>query len=181
MRAELARNWKFLAFTGAAGALLGFYLLANPVFATGVAYDGLAAVLAGYGLLGVVGLFAAEKGYKVKSLLFGLLNLYIAYSLVAAPGVGLDAVTLTLIASVGGDGLYGLLFAAFNSELPGAVRFSYGLGGLASAAAAAYLLAGMPVTDLLLPGTALAASLISTGLGKVSLGLVGKREADALQ
>ena len=176
---DLAKNWGWIVGSGVLTMALGALALTVPVAATGVAYDGTVLTIGSAGLIGLINVFFAEKGHKLKSGLGGLGYLALAYYMGTHPAAGLDIITLTIATVIAAEGFYEIALAARNKNIQG--RGWHFASGVVSSIAGFALSASIPAASLVTPGAALGMRLTSNGASKVAIGLTGKEIADKRQ
>ena len=175
---EVGKEATQMMWWGAALLLVGIAAVAFPFYSTFVAtlFVGWTFVISG-----VVMLFGAftirGAGPFFGALLLALLSIAAGVFLLARPGSGELAVTLTL-------GALFMVQGAFEVALAFALRPQRGWGWmLASAAASVVLavaiLAGWPGSSLYALGVVLGVNFISSGLACLMIGAAAKQEARA--
>jgi uncharacterized membrane protein HdeD (DUF308 family) len=150
-----------------------------PILATEVAYAGIWVSMGILGILGILGVFLGDQaGFRTKSGLLGIFQLALAVRMYKKPFESLNALTLVIGCSTMMEGLHEVAFAFQNRKSPR--RAFHFFSGLGSIAVAAYALANMPISSLVVPGITLGISLITLGIAKVSIGMYGQEEASRL-
>ena len=155
--------------------ILGALALLLPVFATGVAYNGIVFTIGLSGLVGVAGAFTRENGHRAMSALSGLFYVALAYYMFTHAALGLDIVTLAIAAVIGAEGLYETIFAVKNKEMKR--RVWHLASGIGSTLVGLWHSTSIPASSLVTPGIALGARLTGNGATKVAVGLTGKELA----
>ena len=176
VRNQLSENWGWIVTSGVLTMALGTAALLLPIFATGVAYDGLWVTMGATGVVGLINAVVRENGHRAKSAVSGILYLGLAYYLATHPQQGLDIVTLTIATVIASEGLYEAALAFRNKDLQG--RGWHAVSGIASVIAGLALSVNLPAAGLVTPGYALGARLTGNGATKVAVGLAGKEIAD---
>lgn len=171
---DMAKNWGWLLASGVIDVALGVWAYATPVSSTLATELTYASALSFLGVLNVAGLFFSD--YKVRSLLLGITQLSLSYLLFNYPLSGAISITSFLAYSVMADGLYRILLAVQNEDLP--QRGWTGLGGAVSLGWGLYVLNYLPLTSLTTLGSALGVFLVSTGATRISAGFAGRELAN---
>lgn len=170
--AEAAENWGLILTSGIVGVAAGFFALYNPFEATDVAFLSSMASLAVAGVINTGGFLFAERGYKLLTLIMGLSQAALTAFMYVDPFDSELGLSIGVTMSIFADGIYRVVLAAQNPDLPG--RWVTMLAGLVSAATSIYVTKYMPLTFIAAPGIALGTSLVATGIARVSVGLAGR-------
>lgn len=176
---EAAEHWGLILLSGAAGIAAGSLALYNPFEATDVAYLSTMTSLAVASLIHTGGFLFAERGYKLLTLVMGLSQAALFAFMYVDPFDSELGLSLGVTMSVFVDGLYRVVLAAQNPDLP--ARWVVLLGGLASAATSIYVTKFMPLTFIAAPGIAMGVSLVATGVARITVGLAGRDVANDLK
>lgn len=174
----IAKNWGWILSAGVVNVIGGCAALLLPLRASGVAVMGVAYTLLGTGLAGIgSGLFgpAEQPGFKTKSLLYGVVNVYLYYRMAYNPFDSLNALTMWIGATTITDGFHEVAFAFQNKDAP--ERFWTWVSGVSSVVMGAYAIAAMPISSLVVPGFVMGVHFISSGLSKIVIGMAGQEEA----
>lgn len=155
----------------------GSMALFMPIFASGVAYTGVSIALGVLGFAGVLGTFFAEKGFRAKSLLIGITNLFLFKQMASNPVESLQLLTAVISGSCIADGVHETVFAIQNEDTP--CRGWNFFSGLASVAVGVYAAVKMPISSLVVPGIALGVNLITLGAAKIAIALTGQDDANS--
>lgn len=174
----ISKNWGFILTTGCANVISGCAAVAAPIYATAIAQITQIAALFVIGFTNILGVFYVEKGYKAQSLLVGLGQLAIGTFLGNNPIESRYMATL-LLSSLGfTDGLYRLILAVQNSNLP--ERGWTIFGGLASMVVSCIVAANLEIASLFTIGAVLGGFLISAGWTRIFVALGGREDANAI-
>lgn len=79
MEKTIAQNWGFIFNKSLFSLVGGTLALLVPTYASEVAYNVVIFTTAALAYFNVLGLFVAEEGFKIPSLLVGILNGFLAY------------------------------------------------------------------------------------------------------
>lgn len=173
MEKTVAQNWGFLYNKAIFSIIGGTFALLVPTLASGVAYHVVTFMMAFAAYFNVFGLFFAESGFKIPSLVVGILYGALAYRMWQMPFETLSALTYLVSATCIVEGAYeGAVAIKNRSDLPlwGWRLFS----GLTGVACGAYAVTQMPIASLVVPGIALGVNLISSGITGVIVALQGR-------
>jgi len=174
-KAEIERamteNWGWLLTSGVIDLALGTWSLVSPVSSTFATELTFATALAAIGILNVLGVFFSD--YKVRSLFLGVALLGLSYLLFNFPLTGAISVTSFIAYISMADGLYRIIVAAQNKDLP--QRGWTGLGGLVSVGWGLFVLTFLPLTSITTLGSLLGVFLITIGLARISAGWTGRQ------
>ena len=174
-RRELRKETSQFMWLGAALLAVGIVALVFPLISTLVATLFVGSLLA---ITGVLSLFLAFSvrgaGPFFGALLFALLSVAVGVFIIARPGVGELAITISL----------GVLFTiqgAFEAVLAFEVRPIRGwvwmlLSAIASIVLSVVILSGLPVVSLFALGILIGINFISSGLAYMLVGGAVKRE-----
>lgn len=174
----IMKNWGFILSTGIADVIAGCAAVATPIYATAIAQITQVAALFVIGFTNVIGVFFVEKGLKARSLLLGLAQLGLG-ALIGNNPVESRYLATLLIASLGfSDGLYRLILAVQNTDLP--ERGWTIFGGLASIAVSCLVAANLEVASLFTLGAVLGGLFISAGWSRIFVALGGREDANAI-
>lgn len=169
---EAAENWGLILLSGTLGVAAGCLALYNPFEATDVAFLSTFATLVVAGVVNMGGSFFAERGYKILTLIMGISQLALGAFMNSNPFESELGLSLGVTMSVFADGLYRVVLAVQNPDLPG--WWPTFLGGLVGMATSAYVTKCMPLTFVAAPGIALGVSLVATGIARISVGIAGR-------
>lgn len=172
----ICKNWGFILTTGVADVIAGCAAVAAPIYATALAQVTQVAALFVIGFTNILGTFYVEQGLKARSLLLGIGQLGLGTLLGNNPVESRYLATM-LIASMGfADGLYRLLLAVQNTDLP--ERGWTIFGGLASMAVSCIVAANLEVASLFTLGAVMGGLFISAGWGRIFVALGGREDAN---
>ncbi|CAB9512935.1 expressed unknown protein [Seminavis robusta] len=174
----IVMNWGWILNSGILNILGGSLALILPLSGSSVAYSIVAATLGVVGGFGIAGstIDTVEPGFRVKSFLFGALNLFLCYRMSKNPFGCLNVLTAYILTISIAEGLHETVFAVQNKKLPH--RKWNILSGLSSIAVSVFAMIKMPVSSLVVPGICLGVNLISLGTSKVGIALLGQVEAN---
>lgn len=174
----IKQNWGFILTAGIADVVAGCAAIATPIFATAVAQITNVAALLVVGFNNVLGVFYVEKGYKARSLLLGLSQIALGILLGNNPEESRYLGTLMIASLCFADGLYRLLLAIQNSDLP--ERGWTIFGGLVSMVVSVLVTTNLDVASLLTIGAVMGGLLISAGWTRIFVALSGREDANAI-
>jgi len=169
---EAAEHWGLILVSGTFSVAAGCLALYNPFEATDVAFLSTFLTLAVAGFINTTGFLFAERGFKILTLVVGLSQLALGAVMNYNPFESELGLSLCVTMSVFADGLYRVMLAVQNPDLPG--RWATLLAGLVGAATSVYVTKFMPLTFVAAPGIALGTSLVATGIARISVGFAGR-------
>lgn len=174
---EIEANWGWILAEGMILSIFGSLVYFTPILST--AYVGVYtnAALCISGVINMLGLLFAERGYKIRSFLIGLGQLAMAGILEFYPLESLAAITTAIASGFMADGLFRIVLAEQNRGLPG--WFWTLMGGLGSIAIGVYVLATLPVSSLETIGTLVGLNLLSAGAARINVAWLGRSMAIA--
>ena len=174
---DIAKNWGFVLTTGVADVVAGCAAIAAPIYATALAQMTQVAALLVIGFANVLSVFWVEKGLKARYLLLGLFQIAMGTLLGNNPVESLFMATL-IIASMGfADGLFRLILAVQNSDLP--QRGWTIFGGIVSMAVSVFITSNLDIASLFTVGAVMGGLLISAGWARIFVALSGREDAIA--
>ena len=170
--ADLKENWGWLLAEGMVQVIFGALSYALPILST--SYIGLYAnwALVVTGVLNMMGLLFAERGLKIRSFLLGLAQVGLGALLELYPLESLATVTTAIAFTFMADGLFRIIVAEQNRDLPG--WFWTFASGLFSIALGAYVLYTLPLSSLETIGTLAGMNLMSTGSSRIKIAWLGR-------
>ena len=175
---EISKNWGFILTTGVADLLAGCAALIAPIYATAIAQITQVAALFVIGFTNILGVFYVEQGLKARSLLVGLGQLALG-TLIGNNPVESRYMATLLLSSLGfADGLYRLILAVQNSDLP--ERGWTIFGGLASMVVSCLVAANLEIASLFTLGAVMGGIFISAGWTRIFVALGGREDANAI-
>jgi uncharacterized membrane protein HdeD (DUF308 family) len=172
---EIADNWGLILLSGTLGLAAGCLALYNPFEATDVAFLSSLAALTVSGVIHTGGSLFAERGYKILTLILGIAQLALSGVMAMDPFESELGLSLGVCMSVFADGLYRVVLAVQNPDLPG--WWPTFLGGFVGMATSVYVTKYMPLTFIAAPGIAMGVSLVSTGIARICVGIAGRNLA----
>lgn len=173
---EISDNWGLILLSGTLGVVAGCLALYNPFEATDVAFLSSLAALTVSGVINTGGSLFAERGYKILTLILGISQLALSAGIMTIdPSDSELGLSLAVCMSVFADGLYRVVLAVQNPDLPG--WWPTFLGGFVGMATSAYVTKYMPLTFIAAPGIAMGVSLVTTGIARIWVGLAGRKLA----
>lgn len=175
---DIQKNWGFILTTGVADVFAGCAAVTAPIYATAIAQVTQVAALFVIGFANILGTFYVEKGLKARYLLLGIAQLAMGTLLGNNPIEFRYLATLS-IASLGfADGLFRLILAIQNSDLP--ERGWTIFGGFASMAVSCLVAANLDIASLFTLGAVMGGLFISAGWGRIFVALSGREDANAV-
>jgi len=174
---ELALNWGFVFQSGVSKVIGGTLALFLPMFATGVALNGIAISLAVISVFNVISGFTGEGDsvLNLQSLLLGAAQAFFSYRILFNPFESLAFLT-TLVASTSIlDGVFETFAALLNADLPG--RWFVLLSGLASIVGGAFVATNIVESSLVVLGLLFGSGLLTSGVAGIRAALLGRQIA----
>lgn len=172
---EAANNYGLILLSGTLSLAAGCLALYNPFESTDVAFLSTMWSLVIGGVINVGGSLFAERGYKILTLIMGITQMALGGFMELYPVESELGMSATVIASVFADGLYRVVLAVQNPDLP--AWWPVFLGGLTSCVTSVCVAKFMPLTFVAAPGIAMGVSLVSTGIARLAVGFAGRKLA----
>jgi len=178
VKLAIKKNWGFILTTGVADVVAGCAAVGAPIYATAIAQITQVAALFIIGFINILGVFYVEQGFKARSLLLGLAQLALGTLLGNNP-IEFRYMATLLISSLGfADGLFRLLLAIQNTDLP--ERGWTIFGGFTSMAVSCLVAANIEISSLFTLGAVMGGLFISAGWARIFVALGGREDANAI-
>ncbi|MEM8630831.1 MAG: DUF308 domain-containing protein [Pseudomonadota bacterium] len=167
--------WSIIGILAIAG---GIFALLNPIAATLAATAIAGWIFIFMGVLQVVGGFQAEGiGWKIWTILLGLLGVFVGFSILQHPLAGIVALTTVVAIGflIGGAFKVALAFSLENKRF----FWVFLLSGAISVVLAIMIFSNFPQSATIILGILLAVELISSGVTMIALAMSDPDETAA--
>ena len=171
--AEIQANWGRILAEGILQVIFGALAFSMPILSTAYIELYVHSALVVSGVINMLGLLFAEKGFKIRSFLIGVLQVGVGLVLEYYPLESLETVTTGIAVMFMVDGLYRVVLAEQNRDLPG--WFWTFTAGLSSIAVGVYVLYTLPLSSLETIGTLVGINLMSVGASRIVVAWVGRK------
>ena len=172
---DIAKNWKWILAAGILNLIAGIIALLAPTMATVFVLVLISVTLLFAGGANMTGLWFAEQGMKTQSFLLGIVQCILGLLLWFYPFPSLVTITIMIAITFMLDGLFRCILALNNRSNP-TLGWTL-INGVCAVAFSLIILAAMPVSSLYTLSILVGANLMSLGMCRIAIAMVGRKAA----